>query len=111
MIPIRSGPPKQAKLTMTNTDKNTLTFAHLTDAHLPLHGAFRARELAGKRAFSALNWKRKRHRAHLRRVVDAPNGSCTGEDFADGAVAAIEDKTIYACRMQFCQCLVEFYEG
>ncbi|MGB0504639.1 MAG: metallophosphoesterase family protein [Pikeienuella sp.] len=56
---------------MTNTNKNTLTFAHLTDAHLPLHGAFRARELAGKRAFSALNWKRKRHRAHLRRVVDA----------------------------------------
>lgn len=75
MIPIRSGPPKQAKLTMpdinTSHEADTLTFAHLTDAHLPLHGRFQARELAGKRAFSALNWRRKRHRAHLRRVVDA----------------------------------------
>lgn len=49
----------------------TLTIAHLTDAHLPVHGGFAWRELIGKRGFSALNWARKRHRAHRREIAEA----------------------------------------
>lgn len=47
------------------------TIAHFTDAHLPLHGRFRASELCGKRALSALNWARRRRLLHLREVADA----------------------------------------
>ncbi|QIE56907.1 metallophosphoesterase [Pikeienuella piscinae] len=46
------------------------TIAHLTDAHLPLHGGFSARELLGKRALSALNWARSRRALHLRTIAD-----------------------------------------
>ncbi|MGB0410002.1 MAG: metallophosphoesterase family protein [Pikeienuella sp.] len=44
---------------------NTTTLAHLTDAHLTLHDRLRPRELIGKRAFSALNWRQRRRRMHL----------------------------------------------
>lgn len=47
------------------------TIAHLTDAHLPLHGGFRARELMGKRLLSALNWARRRRLQHKAEVADA----------------------------------------
>jgi 3',5'-cyclic AMP phosphodiesterase CpdA len=47
------------------------TIAHLTDAHLPTHDRFHLRELLGKRAFSALNWRLRRHRTHRRDVADA----------------------------------------
>lgn len=47
------------------------TLAHITDLHLPLHGRFRRGELVGKRAFSALNWARKRRRTHLVEVAEA----------------------------------------
>lgn len=47
------------------------TIAHFTDAHLPLHGRFRAAELCGKRTLSALNWARKRRQLHRREVADA----------------------------------------
>jgi 3',5'-cyclic AMP phosphodiesterase CpdA len=43
----------------------TLTLAHLTDAHLTLHKQLRARDLLGKRLFSTLNWRRHRRRVHL----------------------------------------------
>ncbi|MFV0473311.1 MAG: metallophosphoesterase family protein [Pikeienuella sp.] len=46
------------------------SIAHLTDAHLPLHGGFHARELCGKRALSAANWLRRRRRLHLREIAD-----------------------------------------
>lgn len=44
---------------------DTTTLAHLTDAHLKLHKRLRARDLMGKRLFSAMNWRRHRHRVHL----------------------------------------------
>lgn len=47
------------------------TLAHITDLHLPLHGHLRRGELLGKRAFSALNWARKRRRTHLVEVAEA----------------------------------------
>ncbi len=47
------------------------TLAHITDLHLPLHGRLRRGELMGKRAFSALNWARKRRRTHLVQVAEA----------------------------------------
>lgn len=47
------------------------TLAHITDLHLPLHGRLRRGELMGKRAFSALNWARKRRRTHLVEVAEA----------------------------------------
>lgn len=47
------------------------TLAHITDLHLPLHGRLRRGELFGKRAFSALNWARKRRRTHLVEVAEA----------------------------------------
>lgn len=47
------------------------TLAHITDLHLPLHGRFRPGELLGKRAFSALNWVRKRRRTHLVEIAEA----------------------------------------
>lgn len=47
------------------------TLAHITDLHLPLHGRLRRGELISKRAFSALNWARKRRRTHLVEVAEA----------------------------------------
>jgi len=47
------------------------TLAHITDLHLPLHGRLAQGELVGKRAFSALNWARKRRRTHLEAVAKA----------------------------------------
>ena len=47
------------------------TLAHITDLHLSLHGRLRRGELAGKRAFSALNWARKRRRTHQVEVAEA----------------------------------------
>lgn len=47
------------------------TLAHITDLHLPLHGRLRRGELFGKRAFSALNWARKRRRTHVKAVAEA----------------------------------------
>lgn len=44
---------------------DTTTLAHLTDAHLKLHKRIRARDLLGKRLFSAMNWRRHRRRVHL----------------------------------------------
>lgn len=50
------------------------TIAHFSDAHLPLHGGFRAAELCNKRALSALNWLRNRRKRHVRAVADALRG-------------------------------------
>lgn len=47
------------------------TIAHLTDAHLPLHGGFGVRELMSKRGLSALNWMRRRRKQHKREIADA----------------------------------------
>lgn len=47
------------------------TLAHITDLHLPLHGRLRKGELVSKRAFSALNWARKRRRTHVVEVAVA----------------------------------------
>lgn len=49
----------------------TLTLAHLTDAHLTLHSRLRPRDLLGKRAFSALNWTRRRKQVHLPVAAEA----------------------------------------
>jgi 3',5'-cyclic AMP phosphodiesterase CpdA len=49
----------------------SFTLAHLSDPHLPPLPAAGLFELAGKRAFGYLNWKRNRHRYHRRDVVDA----------------------------------------
>src|SRR5437667_3666807 len=45
--------------------------AHLSDPHLPPLPASSLRELAGKRALGALNWRRNRHAIHRREVLDA----------------------------------------
>ena len=47
------------------------TLAHLSDPHLPPLPAVRLRDLAGKRVFGYLNWKRNRHKYHRRDVLDA----------------------------------------
>ena len=47
------------------------TLAHLSDPHLPPLPAPRLRDLAGKRAFGYLNWKRNRQYVHRRDVLDA----------------------------------------
>lgn len=47
------------------------TIAHFTDAHLPLHGGFRLRELLCKRGLSALNWVRRRRWVHQMEIADA----------------------------------------
>lgn len=47
------------------------TLAHLSDPHLPPLPAARLRDLAGKRAFGYLNWKRNRQNVHRREVLDA----------------------------------------
>lgn len=47
------------------------TLAHLSDPHLPPLPAARFRDLAGKRAFGYLNWKRHRQNVHRRDVLDA----------------------------------------
>ena len=47
------------------------TLAHLSDPHLPPLPAPRLRDLAGKRAFGYLNWKRNRQNVHKRDVLDA----------------------------------------
>jgi 3',5'-cyclic AMP phosphodiesterase CpdA len=46
------------------------TLAHLSDPHLPPLPAVRLAELAGKRALGYLHWTRKRHKYHLRDVLD-----------------------------------------
>ena len=46
------------------------TLAHLSDPHLPPMPETRLRDLAGKRAFGYLNWKRNRHKIHRREVLD-----------------------------------------
>src|SRR6202035_5567366 len=46
------------------------TLAHLSDPHLPPLPAVRLADLAGKRAFGYLHWTRKRHKYHLREVLD-----------------------------------------
>jgi 3',5'-cyclic AMP phosphodiesterase CpdA len=46
------------------------TLAHLSDPHLPPLPEPRASELAGKRVFGYLNWRRNRHRYHRREVLD-----------------------------------------
>ena len=48
-----------------------LTLAHLSDPHLPPLPEPRASELAGKRVFGYLNWRRNRHKYHRREVLDA----------------------------------------
>ena len=46
------------------------TLAHLSDPHLPPLPAVRLADLAGKRALGYLHWTRKRHKYHLRDVLD-----------------------------------------
>ena len=46
------------------------TLAHLSDPHLPPVPETRLRDLAGKRAFGYLNWKRNRYKIHRREVLD-----------------------------------------
>src|SRR5580700_8429318 len=47
------------------------TLAHLSDPHLPPLPAVRLADLAGKRVLGYLHWTRKRHKYHLRDVLDA----------------------------------------
>jgi 3',5'-cyclic AMP phosphodiesterase CpdA len=47
------------------------TLAHLSDPHLPPLPTPRLRDLAGKRAFGYLNWRRNRRNVHKRDVLDA----------------------------------------
>jgi 3',5'-cyclic AMP phosphodiesterase CpdA len=47
------------------------TLAHLSDPHLPPLPEPSASELAGKRVFGYLNWRRNRHKYHRREVLDA----------------------------------------
>jgi 3',5'-cyclic AMP phosphodiesterase CpdA len=47
------------------------TLAHLSDPHLPPMPAPRLADLAGKRAFGYLNWRRNRQNVHKRDVLDA----------------------------------------
>jgi 3',5'-cyclic AMP phosphodiesterase CpdA len=47
------------------------TLAHLSDPHLPPLPEPTASELAGKRVFGYLNWRRNRHKYHRREVLDA----------------------------------------
>ncbi|MFZ2155006.1 MAG: metallophosphoesterase [Bradyrhizobium sp.] len=47
------------------------TLAHLSDPHLPPMPVPRLRDLAGKRAFGYLNWRRNRQDVHRRDVLDA----------------------------------------
>lgn len=56
----------------------TLTLAHLTDAHLTLHDRLRPRDLLGKRAFSALNWSRRRKQVHLPAAAEAITADIAG---------------------------------
>src|SRR6202051_1647900 len=46
------------------------TLAHLSDPHLAPLPAVRLADLAGKRALGYLHWTRKRHKYHLRDVLD-----------------------------------------
>ncbi|MBV8701859.1 metallophosphoesterase family protein [Bradyrhizobium sp.] len=46
------------------------TLAHLSDPHLPPLPEPSATELAGKRVFGYLNWRRNRHKYHRREVLD-----------------------------------------
>src|SRR5215831_58125 len=46
------------------------TLAHLSDPHLPPLPEPTASELAGKRVFGYLNWRRNRHKYHRREVLD-----------------------------------------
>ncbi|QWG22430.1 metallophosphoesterase [Bradyrhizobium sediminis] len=47
------------------------TLAHLSDPHLPPMPVPRLRDLAGKRAFGYVNWRRNRQDVHRRDVLDA----------------------------------------
>ncbi len=47
------------------------TLAHLSDPHLPPLPEPSASELAGKRVFGYLHWRRNRHKYHRREVLDA----------------------------------------
>ncbi|QWG12203.1 metallophosphoesterase [Bradyrhizobium sediminis] len=47
------------------------TLAHLSDPHLPPMPVPRLRDLAGKRVFGYLNWRRNRQDVHRRDVLDA----------------------------------------
>ena len=47
------------------------TLAHLSDPHLPPLPVPRLADLAGKRAFGYLNWRRNRRKFHRRDVLDA----------------------------------------
>jgi 3',5'-cyclic AMP phosphodiesterase CpdA len=49
----------------------TFTLAHLSDPHLAPLPEPSASELAGKRVFGYLNWRRNRHKYHRREVLDA----------------------------------------
>jgi 3',5'-cyclic AMP phosphodiesterase CpdA len=51
--------------------KAAFTLAHLSDPHLPPLPEPRGSELAGKRVFGYLNWRRNRHKYHRREVLDA----------------------------------------
>ncbi|MEM7268035.1 MAG: metallophosphoesterase [Pseudomonadota bacterium] len=50
---------------------DTFRLAHLTDAHLALHGRLRLPELLGKRGLSALNWRLRRSDIHRAEVAEA----------------------------------------
>lgn len=75
------------------------TIAHLTDAHLPLHGGFRARELMGKRFLSMLNWARRRRFLHLRAVADALRADVL--DHAPDHVAMTGDAVNFGLAREF----------
>src|SRR4051794_10389108 len=45
--------------------------AHLSDPHLPPLPVLSLRELTGKRALGALNWRRNRQAIHRREVLEA----------------------------------------
>jgi 3',5'-cyclic AMP phosphodiesterase CpdA len=47
------------------------TLAHLSDPHLPPLPEPKVSELAGKRVFGYLHWRRNRHKYHRREVLDA----------------------------------------
>jgi 3',5'-cyclic AMP phosphodiesterase CpdA len=61
-------------MTRRNTDEgadDTLTFAHITDAHLTSPAGATLLELCNKRALGYLSWRRRRRHLHRREVLDA----------------------------------------
>lgn len=75
------------------------TLAHLTDAHLPLHGRFTPGELLSKRGFSALNWMRRRRRLHSAAVADALRADVVAH--APDHVAMTGDAVNFGLRREF----------